>query len=187
MAYRRFFPHPQHVEFDAIEYRHAPFLSQIRLLLCVDYGQHVLDQQQRHLHQRAESSAETSAESGQLGDVTTPEQLIQDVARGDSLMLGDRLNSVPEQFFLEELRPGCFNVSGYCDDFIQLLHVPDMPPLLAGILTTDVYVFTVDCLMNRNESLATAKRKFVLLSFNDDFPFSIVPAPHIVSWTRTTS
>eukprot|EP00796_Vickermania_ingenoplastis_P003351 gene3351-biopygen2109 len=45
-----------------------------------------------------------------------------------------------------------------------------MPPLLAGMLTTDVYVFTVDCLMNRNESLATAKRKFVLLSFNDDFP-----------------
>eukprot|EP00796_Vickermania_ingenoplastis_P012791 gene12791-biopygen9382 len=128
-------------------------------------------------------------ESGQLGDVTTPEQLIQDVARGDSLMLGDRLNSVPEQFFLEELRPGCFNVSGYCDDFIQLLHVPDMPPLLAGILTTDVYVFTVDCLMNRNESLATAKRKFVLLSFNDDFPplLDRSCAAHIVSWTRTTS
>eukprot|EP00796_Vickermania_ingenoplastis_P012819 gene12819-biopygen9397 len=98
------------------------------------------------------------------------------------------MNSVPEQFFLEELRPGCFNVSGFFDDFIQLLHVPDMPLPLTGILTTDVYVFTVDCLMNRNESLATAKRKFVLVPYNNDFPsLDRFCAAHIVSWTRTTS
>eukprot|EP00796_Vickermania_ingenoplastis_P002563 gene2563-biopygen2054 len=87
-------------------------------------------------------------------------------------MLGDRLNSVPEQFFLEEEIPGCFNVSGFCDDFIQLLHIPDMPPLLTGLLTTDLLVFATECLLARQEALATAKRKFVLVSYNHDFSAS---------------
>eukprot|EP00796_Vickermania_ingenoplastis_P012786 gene12786-biopygen9378 len=159
--------------FDVGAYHHSPFPSATFFTsLCRLRSSHY------SISSNVISTSERRAlrrhlrESGQLGDVTTPEQLIQDVARGDSLMLGDRMNSVPEQFFLEEEIPGCFNVSGFCDDFIQLLHIPDMPPLLTGLLTTDLLVFATECLLARQEALATAKRKFVLVSYNHDFSAS---------------
>eukprot|EP00796_Vickermania_ingenoplastis_P005783 gene5783-4134_t len=73
----------------------------------------------------------------------------------------------------------------FCDRFVQLLHLPDMPPLVISLHKMQVFQFMMRCLYYRPNDLVTAKRKFVIISTELDetpgkafyFPGDLDPAP----------
>eukprot|EP00796_Vickermania_ingenoplastis_P005782 gene5782-4133_t len=61
----------------------------------------------------------------------------------------------------------------FCDRFVQLMHLPNRPPLVVHLHKLQVFPFTVRCLYFRPHALTTATRKFVVLGTEIDEPSSL--------------
>eukprot|EP00796_Vickermania_ingenoplastis_P005777 gene5777-4128_t len=89
---------------------------------------------------------------------------------------GDSVNDYPDayvpqimdRYIVEQIGHGVFK-NAFCEHFVKLMQIPDMPPLIVNMYNLQPGRFSRRCLYYRTEQLKSAKRKFVLLVSEGDY------------------
>eukprot|EP00796_Vickermania_ingenoplastis_P005781 gene5781-4132_t len=99
--------------------------------------------------------------------ILTPHQLLERMIQGDSVDHPLSLLTITDRYFVENMDPGIFTAT-LCDYFVELLHIPNRPPLVVNMFNWQAARFTMRCLFYRSHALKNARRKFVVLASEGD-------------------
>eukprot|EP00796_Vickermania_ingenoplastis_P005773 gene5773-4124_t len=121
------------------------------------------------LHTPSNSSTGVEAPSATLSEAEAANlsQILQLQTQGDALRPPLGLQSFTDRYFVEQIGPGILR-ERFCQRFVELMHIPGMPPLVVDLYTEMIGPFTLWCLFYHSHALQTATRKFVLTATEGD-------------------
>eukprot|EP00796_Vickermania_ingenoplastis_P005775 gene5775-4126_t len=104
--------------------------------------------------------------------VRSPKELLRRLIRGDGSYSPLGLRPFTDRYVVQQMDPGVFRRS-FCDILVQLMHLPDRPPLVISLFNLSPGKMALRCLFYRTHQFLTAKRKFVIVAAEGDYPAAV--------------